>query len=167
MEKICKEGAKNLNGLQANNKRIKDKENDIKHSSKKTDESDIYMRIEKLEMMESLTFSGPLPHPSHFAEYEKILSGSADRILKMVEEQSAHRRKMEERYLKDSVYTSRMGVIFAFLLGLSCIVGGVILGINHKGWLAGVISLTGLGSIVGSFIYGTKVSNNDIDSEQK
>ena len=156
-----------MNELQADDKRIKDKENNIKHSSKKTDESDIYMRMEKLQMTESLMFSGPLPHPSHFAEYEKILSGSADRILKMVEEQSAHRRKMEEQYLKDSVYTSRMGVTFAFLLGLSCIAGGVILGINHKGWLAGVISLTGLGSIVGSFIYGTKVPDSDIDSEQK
>ncbi len=37
-----------------------------------------------------VSFSGPLPPPEVFAKYEQILSGSADRILKMAENQSTH-----------------------------------------------------------------------------
>ena len=33
------------------------------------------------------TFQGPLPHPDHFEKYNEILPGSAERILKMAENQ--------------------------------------------------------------------------------
>lgn len=41
-------------------------------------------------------FSGPIPPPQTMAGYETALPGSADRILKMAEEQSAHRQEMEK-----------------------------------------------------------------------
>lgn len=39
----------------------------------------------------SIQYSGPIPHPSDFEKYEKVLKGSADRILAMAENQSIHR----------------------------------------------------------------------------
>jgi len=40
--------------------------------------------------------SGPLPPSSEFEQYERTLPGGADRILRMAEEQSAHRREIEK-----------------------------------------------------------------------
>jgi uncharacterized membrane protein len=52
-------------------------------------------------------FSGPLPPPGMLARYNDALPDGADRIVKMAEDQSSHRRRMESR-----------GQIFAFVLAL-------------------------------------------------
>ena len=39
-------------------------------------------------------FRGPLPHPALLAEYERIQPGSADRLLSLVERETAHRQKL-------------------------------------------------------------------------
>ena len=41
-------------------------------------------------------FSGPLPHPEHLREYENILPGSADRVIRMAEDQAKHRQSLEQ-----------------------------------------------------------------------
>lgn len=53
-------------------------------------------------------FSGPIPPPEMLAQYNAVLPNGADRIVKMAEDQSAHRRRVESR-----------GQIFGFALALS------------------------------------------------
>lgn len=48
----------------------------------------------------SESYSGPLPRPDDFAQFERVHPGAADRILKMAEEQAAHRQKMERLELE-------------------------------------------------------------------
>lgn len=66
-------------------------------------------------------FSGPIPPPSIIEGYERVLPGSADRIITMAEKQSEHRQKMEEKMISAESRDSLLGVIFAFLLGVGCI----------------------------------------------
>lgn len=40
-------------------------------------------------------YSGPLPDPQTFSVYERITPGAGDRILKMAENEQAHRHKVE------------------------------------------------------------------------
>ena len=42
------------------------------------------------------SFTGPLPLPSHFAEYNKVLPGAAERILAMAERQQAMAEKQQD-----------------------------------------------------------------------
>lgn len=42
-------------------------------------------------VVEAASFSGPLPPPSMYGEYERVLPGSADRIMGMTEREQAHR----------------------------------------------------------------------------
>ena len=42
-------------------------------------------------------YSGPLPLPSHFEHYDRILPGAADRILKMGELEQAARQDHQAR----------------------------------------------------------------------
>src|SRR3990167_310888 len=40
-------------------------------------------------------FTCPLPYPEHFAEYDRVLPGAADRILARAEKEQTHRHAME------------------------------------------------------------------------
>lgn len=48
-------------------------------------------------------FSGPLPPPSMYGEYEGVLKGSADRIFKMAEKEQDHRIKWENDALNQNI----------------------------------------------------------------
>lgn len=62
--------------------------------------------------------SGPLPAPEDFAEYEKALPGSCDRILKMAEKQQDYVYEINKRRLNGDFSEARWGQVCAVLLGL-------------------------------------------------
>ena len=55
--------------------------------------------LEELLVRVSEKFAGPIPSPPVMKQYEETLPGSADRILKMAENQSEHRQWMEKKRL--------------------------------------------------------------------
>ncbi len=55
---------------------------------------------EELEKL-LVSVSGPIPPPSMMEQYERTLPGSADRILKMAENQSEHRQWIEKKDRKE------------------------------------------------------------------
>lgn len=88
-------------------------------------------------------FTGPLPPPEMLAQYDAVISGGADRIVSMAEDQSSHRRRMESR-----------GQMFGFLLALIAILGGIGLILDGKS-VAGLVPLIGaMGGLAGVFVYG-------------
>lgn len=70
------------------------------------------------QIREVSAFSGPLPPPEAVEYYNKIIPNGADRLLKLVELQSEHRRACEEIGLNASISISKRGQILAFLLSL-------------------------------------------------
>lgn len=48
-------------------------------------------------LMSKESFSGPLPHPKHLSEYEKISPGAADRIITMAEESQEHIQELDKK----------------------------------------------------------------------
>jgi uncharacterized membrane protein len=93
--------------------------------------------------IEAAAFSGPLPPPEILARYNDALPDGADRIVKLAEEQSKHRRLMESR-----------GQVFAFTLALVAILAGVGLILDGKS-AEGLVPLIGaIGGLVGIFVYG-------------
>ncbi|ERO40943.1 DUF2335 domain-containing protein [Lactiplantibacillus plantarum] len=114
----------------------------------------------RMTIARSQVFSGPLPPPQQLKEYNDVLPGAADRILKMAERQSEHRQKMEGQVVESNTKNSRLGVIFAFLLGAMIIGGGIYLaaiGHPYGTWF----SLGGVVSLVGVFVYGTRSSQKE------
>ena len=69
------------------------------------------------------SYSGPLPHPDHLRHFEATLPGAADRIIKMAEKQSAHRREMEALTVKSRLKAESRAQWLAAGITLS-IVGG-------------------------------------------
>ena len=48
-------------------------------------------------------FQGPIPHPDILCKYERIVPGSADRLISMAEEESKHRHKLESESLSADI----------------------------------------------------------------
>jgi uncharacterized membrane protein len=103
---------------------------------------------------QSVTFSGPLPHPALLAKYNEVIPDGAERIMKMAERQSAHRESLEAQVVAGNIASQARGSIFAFILCLVAIIGWFALlftGRNTVG-LASIIS--SLAALASAFIYG-------------
>lgn len=112
-------------------------------------------------------FSGPLPHPETFKQYEEILPGSADRILTMAEEQGRHRREIEKIVIKNEARNSSRGLLFAFIVAVIIVlVGGTLVFFDKAGWGLALI-LTGLAGLVGTFIKGRKDKRKDLNEKDE
>ena len=47
----------------------------------------------------SQSFSGPLPPPEILRKFDEVVPGAAERIIKMAEDQSIHRKELEKNSL--------------------------------------------------------------------
>lgn len=105
-------------------------------------------------LSESQTFSGPLPHPDILAKYNDAVPNGAERIVAMAENQAAHRMKLEELVIRGNISAQSRGSIFAFILGVIGIGGGIWL-IGSGRDTAGLTSLIGsLATLLAVFIIG-------------
>lgn len=101
-------------------------------------------------------YSGPLPPPEILAQFEQIIPGAAERILRMAEEQSAHRRSLEAIVIKSDISRSKAGQLLGFIIAITgLLIAGLVsvFGNTVAGSIIGVSTLT---SIVGVFMYGYK-----------
>lgn len=101
-------------------------------------------------------YSGPLPPPQSLEKYNKIIPGSAERILAMAEKQSDHRRELEKKALNTDSRNSLLGIISAFIITMTALGAGTyVTKIGHAwpGTLLGSLGLVGLASV---FVYGTR-----------
>jgi len=109
--------------------------------------------------------SAPLPLPTELEAYEAVLPGAAERILAMAESQAGHRQTMENKALSYEGRNSLLGIIAGWFLGTpGLLVAGYCLSTGHDA-AGGAIGGVSLGSLVGTFIYGTR--ERRIEREQK
>lgn len=115
-------------------------------------------------------FSGPIPPPNIIRGYEEIVPGAADRIIAMAENQSKHRQDMERIMVKSESRDSLLGVLFAFFLGISCVIAAIVMVVmvpENAGVISGAaLGVTGIGSIIATFIKGTRASSRRNDSKK-
>ena len=107
------------------------------------------------------SYSGPIPPAEQLRQYEDICPGAAERILAMAEAQSRHRQGIQAIIVRSGARNSLLGVIFAFVLGLSTIVGGVFLAFNGLAWPGALLGSAGLIGLVSVFIYGTRSNKEE------
>ena len=101
----------------------------------------------------SKSFSGPLPPPESLAEYEQISPGFADRIIQMAEKEQGHRHQLDEQRWPAQKKLLSRGQVFAFILSLSIVIGGIWLLLEDK-QISGFVTLLGaIGVVAGPFIY--------------
>ena len=113
------------------------------------------VRATAIQIHQQSAFSGPIPPPEFLREYDAIMPGLADRIVKMAEKQGDHRHGLETRAVNAEIERGKLGMISGFLVALLGIsIGGVL--IYHDKLLTGSIFAGGtLVALVGTFVFGT------------
>jgi len=99
-------------------------------------------------------FSGPLPPPEYLAKYEQVLTGSANRIICMAEQQSAHRQYLEKKVVESNTDIQRWGLACAFVIAMTAIIGGIWLSFHGMSGTGLTSIITALAALVGVFVYG-------------
>ncbi len=110
------------------------------------------------------SFSGPIPPPHILKGYEDVLPGSADRILRMAEEQSKHRQSLENQVIPEQLAQSRRGQYFGFSLALICLVSSSVLAFYGMTVVASILASTTIGAVVYTFVLGKKYQGKKMDN---
>ncbi|MBF0416653.1 MAG: DUF2335 domain-containing protein [Magnetococcales bacterium] len=93
-------------------------------------------------LIQRAQYIGPIPPPQMLAEYGKIVPDFPERIVSRFEEEGHHRAAME----REAMSLQSRGQWMAMLMGLTAIIGSVILTLNGHDWVGGVM---GGGTVVG------------------
>ena len=118
-------------------------------------------------------FQGPIPPPSTLEGYERVVVGSAERIISMAEKEQSHRHDMdkenvsiEKTYLNNERNRDRLGQWFGAGISLFSLSLATYLAIHGQPVVGGIIGGTTVVALVTAFVVGRVVSDkSDQDSE--
>lgn len=114
--------------------------------------------IKQILIKREESFSGPLPHPDHFRKYNQIVPGSANRLLKMAEDDLKHIHDMQ----KSQDFTNKMATLSGLFAGWSiamvCLIGSGYLIMNDHDVAGAVLGAGALTSLVSVFVVGKKIN---------
>lgn len=99
-------------------------------------------------------YFGPLPPPRLLAEFDSIVEGSAEILIKRMEKQSDHRMELEKMVVAGNVQSQRWGLVIGGLLVVFVSMVSVILMLNDA--TAGGVALivAELVALAGVFVFG-------------
>lgn len=114
-------------------------------------------------------FQGPVPHPEILSGYERLVPGTALRMIQMAENESIHRRDLESRtnaanisaqerqitiaeYQSKAVFTSdTYGQIAGIAVSLLCVCGAIFLSFNGHEVVAGGLATIPTAAVIQAF----------------
>lgn len=102
------------------------------------------------------SFSGPLPHPDVLAGFENVQPGAADRIIKMAENEAAHRHSIERSGQRSFIMSERIGMFCALLICFLALGGGFYCILKGHPIAGTVTTSTPIAVIAAIFIQGKK-----------
>lgn len=117
--------------------------------------------LSRIHAVEFSAYSGPIPPPDLLRQFDEVYPGAAKQILGDFVEESAHRRSMERKIVGTESFKEVFGAIFAGLIGMTGVGGGVWL--THEGRSTGGLSaiFATLASLVGVYLYQTRKATQD------
>ena len=99
--------------------------------------------------------SGPFPPPAMMEEYERIVPGAAAVIMKMAQDQTAHRISIESKVIDTDARNSTLGVVCAAVITLSSFALAAYALYLKQTWVGTFLGTVSIGSVVGAFLQGT------------
>lgn len=122
----------------------------------------------KEEILKSVSFtliqekmhSGPLPDAETLIQYNSVIPNGADRIMKMAENQQAHRIEIEKTVVSSQSSQSKLGQVFGLIIGLVGIGSGTYLASIGAKYVGGIIAGGTVVSLVSVFVLGKRAQKN-------
>lgn len=107
--------------------------------------------LQQIEISQS-----PWPPPDILERYESIQPGSAERLIRLVEQEVEHRRALEARQLRSEIIETHVGQWLAFVVALFTIGVGAYTALHGAQIPGALIGSGGVIGLVTVFIYGRK-----------
>lgn len=119
-------------------------------------------------------YEGPIPHPDQLAGFERLVPGTAARLIDMALEESRHRRGQEEAALRANVAAQQkqleiatyqgqavfrsdlVSQLLGFIITAACVVGAVYLAINGHDAVAALLCAVPTGALIQAFFVKRK-----------
>ena len=118
----------------------------------------------RTSVLEAAAFTGPLPPPSMFGQYESVLKGGAERIMTMAEQEQSHRIHWETTALEASARDATRGQWLGFVVSIVCIASAVSLAMSGHELVAAILAGTSVVSLVGRFVEGRSSVKSNSDA---
>jgi uncharacterized membrane protein len=108
---------------------------------------------------------GPLPTVEDFAGYNEVCPGSAQEILDMAVRQQKHSHHMDKYGAGSEFWLPVIGIAAAVTIVVGMFAAGVYLAMNgHENLAIGVLSGTGIVTVVGAFLQRGKTEDHPAPS---
>ena len=85
----------------------------------------------------------------------------------MAKDQSEHRQELEKSVIASDVKNSRLGLYFGFLIGMTGIIAGSVIIFSGQALAGEFLSAISLGSLVGTFVYGSRGRKKERENKDK
>ena len=111
-------------------------------------------------------FQGPLPPPSLLDQYNQIVPGAAERILRLFEIQVDHRQRLEGQVIGSDIRDSRLGLVLGAIVSIAAIVGGVFAITYGHPTTGGIIAAIPVPTLAAVFVYGSRKRRMERDQRR-
>jgi len=98
------------------------------------------------------SWTSPIPPPAVMAQYNQIMPNGADRILRMVEDQHAHRISLESLVVRGDQARSFQGLLCSTIVSLAALGVSLAAILSGQGVIGLAIVLAEVGVLAGIFL---------------
>ena len=117
--------------------------------------------VEVTSVTRTTSWSGPIPSPAMLREFDMVVPGLAERIVRMTELQSEHRIRMESTVIGGDSKRAYLGLACAFVLSLLLIAVGTYAVIWGNPWVGVATFSLDIAVLAGVFVYGTNTRRRE------
>jgi uncharacterized membrane protein len=111
--------------------------------------------------------SGPLPDAETLEHYNRIIPNGAERMMKLVEQEQAHRHSQDSTLVSSHTRLASRGQWVAGSLVVLLTAAGTYLGINGHDTLAGVVFATTIGAVTAVFVLRRDTAEGATEEEPR
>ncbi|VTY27960.1 Uncharacterised protein [Streptococcus parasanguinis] len=116
--------------------------------------------------VESMSYSGPIPHPMLLKEFNDVIPNGADRIMAMAEKQSEHRINIEDKVVNANNRDSFLGVVFAGIIAILIVLGAIFLIYNKRSIQGFAILIGASATYIGVFLKSKSSDNKSLEKNE-
>ncbi len=101
-------------------------------------------------------WTGPLPSPQQLQQFDEIVPGTAERIIRMAEQEGENSRQLQRDALRETVAAQRRGQYLAAVIALSGMGASVWLALAGHDTVASILGGATLATIVVAFLQSVR-----------
>jgi uncharacterized membrane protein len=121
----------------------------------------------KYEERVSVVRSGPLPEASQLAAYNQVIPNGADRIMKMAEDQAAHRIQLEKTVVDSQQRQASRGQVFGLIIGIAGLTLATYAAVHGQPTFGEIIGGTTVGGLVSAFLFSQSRQREELAAKAK